>query len=220
MENTKLMLVPAINKETPEEVNKLIKKAADLGIKKVHLDIMDGKFVPNVRMINPDDIIETRVGISVHFMTYNPFEFFYKWFSHPNFIQGIIHVETINMFSLRTISTTFGFEVPSKMIGIALNPKSPVETLFGYFDRFKHVLVMGNEPGSSGQEFLRCMIGKIHNLNSLGVFSIGADIGVNEDTFQILADTGVHEFCTSSFFWKNPKKAITIFEEMLKTRSR
>lgn len=162
-----------------------------------HIDLMDNHFVPNLTM-GPDFVNAiskiTHKPVWVHFLTEKP-ESLANMMNCCFGIQGSVHIElNLNFKELRKKISE------SKMnIGVALNPKTPIEKAFPIIEQgINHILLMSVEPGFSGQGFLPESIEKLKQLNNFrktsGLnFKIALDGGINETNILKLAQNGCDE---------------------------
>lgn len=185
-----------------------IKKAEEAGVDWIHLDIMDGHFVPNISF-GPHVVSIckkiTDLPLDVHLMISNP-EKFIKDFSDSGADYISVHIEN-NPNIHRTLQ-----EISSNGIraGIVLNPGTPIGSIFSVLHMVDYVLVMSVNPGFGGQVFLPETLGKIkklsYELNDRNLsIPIEVDGGLNEDTAKDAKNSGVNIFVAGSFIFKNPK---------------
>jgi len=177
---------------------KLLKEG---NIEILHLDVMDGMFVPSISFGMPV-ISSLRKSVDfffdVHMMVENPeryIEDFYK--SGANGIT--IHFEACKHID-RTISQIKSFGLRS---GISINPATPVSFLQNIISEVDMVLIMGVNPGFGGQKFIPYSIDKIKELSKMRAernqkFLIQVDGGVDVNNIKSLSDAGVDEFVAGS----------------------
>lgn len=181
---------------------KLLKEG---NIEILHLDVMDGMFVPSISFGMPV-ISSLRKSVDfffdVHMMVENPeryIEDFYK--SGANGIT--IHFEACKHID-RTISQIKSFGLRS---GISINPATPVSFLQNILSEVDMVLIMSVNPGFGGQKFIPYSIDKIKELSKMRAernqkFLIQVDGGVDVNNIKSLSDVGVDEFVAGSSVFK------------------
>ena len=181
---------------------KLLKEG---NIEILHLDVMDGMFVPSISFGMPV-ISSLRNSVDfffdVHMMVENPeryIEDFYK--SGANGIT--IHFEACKHID-RTISQIKSFGLRS---GISINPATPVSFLQNIISEVDMVLIMSVNPGFGGQKFIPYSIDKIKELSKMRAernqkFLIQVDGGVDVNNIKSLSDAGVDEFVAGSSVFK------------------
>ena len=181
---------------------KLLKEG---NIEILHLDVMDGMFVPSISFGMPV-ISSLRKSVDfffdVHMMVENPeryIEDFYK--SGANGIT--IHFEACKHID-RTISQIKSFGLRS---GISINPATPVSFLQNIISEVDMVLIMSVNPGFGGKKFIPYSIDKIKELSKMRAernqkFLIQVDGGVDVNNIKSLSDAGVDEFVAGSSVFK------------------
>ncbi len=172
----------------------------------IHLDIMDGNFVPNITF--GPFIVEqvrkiTNLPFDTHLMIKNPNDFVEEFaLAGSDYIT--FHIEE-TVFPLRILTK---IKKLGKKCGISFNPATPVESIVEVLPYVDMVLVMSVEPGFSGQEFISSSLTKIEKLNELRKskgynFLISVDGGINEKTMRSVLDAGADVLVMGSFFFKN-----------------
>lgn len=206
MENNRIKIAPSIlaadflNLE--KEINRLEKAGADL----IHLDVMDGHFVPNLTFGLP--VIEqirrcTELPVDVHLMVTNP-ELYLPKLGQLKVDYVSIQQETV--FHLhRQIMVLKELDVKA---GIALNPATPVTTIFPIIKELDFVLIMSVNPGFGGQVFLPLVFEKIKQLREYSAtrnpqLEIEVDGGINDVNAQQLVKAGADILVAGSFIFKS-----------------
>ncbi len=175
----------------------------------VHLDVMDGSFVPQItfgakfiRDIRP----ASDLFFDAHLMTEHP-ENFIQQFSDAGCDALTIHAEAVRHLDsvLRKIKLT------GMKAGVSICPATPVDSIKHVLGIVDIVLVMSVNPGFGGQSFIPYTLEKIQELASLRgnrKYMISVDGGINDETIQSVRDAGVDIVVTgSSFFGASDKAA-------------
>jgi len=155
-----------------------IKKVEAAGAEMIHIDVMDGHFVPNIT-IGPLIVkavrSATKLPLDVHLMIENPDKYIVA------FAKAGADIITIHVEASRNINEDIGIIRENQVKpGLVINPGTPVEKLFPYLDKVEMVLVMSVNPGFAGQKFMPEVLPKVKKLSSeLGVRSLKVDIEVD-----------------------------------------
>ena len=190
-----------------QEVAQICKDGADY----VHVDIMDGHFVPNfsfgpmvVKAIKP----YSTLPFDVHLMMDNPNDFI------DNFILAganrvIFHAQTVdNVGELLRYIRSQGAKA-----GLCLNPKTPVKSLEPYLDDLDVILIMTVEPGFGGQTFMEDKLPKIAEAKQLigsRDIEIEVDGGINEVTAEAARHAGADSLVAGNYIFKSADRKAAI----------
>ncbi len=182
-----------------------VKKVEDAGVDFIHIDMMDGHFVPNISMgIGLSRYIRdiTTLPIDVHLMVENPDMFIPILAGHSDMIS--FHIEVCR-FPFRTINLIK--EHDSKPI-VVLNPSTPIDMVEYILEELYGVLIMTVEPGFAGQKFIPPMVKKIRKLKSIIVENgydtkIFVDGGINPQTAPKVVKAGADAIIAASAIYKN-----------------
>lgn len=184
----------------------------------IHLDVMDGHFVPNLTF-GPPLIAAMRQytdkPFDVHLMIDEPLRYM------PQFIEAGADIVSFHLEALSDAGKTIDsiLECGAKP-AVAIKPETPVQAVFPYLDRLFMVLVMTVEPGFGGQEFMAEMLPKAAELKKRKPdLLVEVDGGINEETIAEAARAGV-DVCvagTTVFRSKDAEKAILRLKEAAET---
>jgi ribulose-phosphate 3-epimerase len=194
-----------------EEILEVEKGGADY----IHVDVMDGHFVPNIT-IGPL-IVEairpvTKLPLDVHLMIENPDQYI-EAFAKAGADYITVHVEACRHLH-RTIQHIKSFGIKA---GVVLNPATPVEAIVHVIGDIDMVLLMSVNPGFGGQKFIPEVLPKIRKLMQM-VEEKGLDIeieidgGVNADTAKLCIEAGANVLVAGSAIYneKDRAKAISL----------
>jgi ribulose-phosphate 3-epimerase len=192
-----------------EEVLAVEKGGADY----IHIDVMDGHFVPNIT-IGPL-IVEairpvTKLPLDVHLMIENPDQYI-EAFAKAGADYITVHVEACRHLH-RTIQSIKSFGIKA---GVVLNPATPVETIQHIIGDIDMVLLMSVNPGFGGQKFIPEVLPKIKKVKALaeqkGVdIEIEIDGGVNPETAKDCIEAGATVLVAGSAVYNQPDYAKAI----------
>lgn len=179
----------------------------------LHLDIMDGVFVPNISFGFP--VIKSVAKIctkplDAHFMIVEP----EKWISQTRDLG--VEIMNVHQEACRHLhSTVQRIHAAGMKAGVTINPATPVNTLVDIIEDVELVLIMSVNPGFGGQPFIQHSIKKVEELRKL-ITSTGSkakievDGGVNLETGKLLADAGADILVAGSYVFgaSDPEAAI------------
>lgn len=183
-----------------------VKEAEAAGVDYIHVDVMDGHFVPNitigpliVRALRP----VTDLPLDVHLMIENP-EQYLADFAQAGADIITVHVETCPHLH-RTIQQIKELDVKA---GVTLNPATPLNTLEEILPDVDLVLVMSVNPGFGGQSYIPGSTAKIARLRSMldeagSTAELEVDGGVNPETVQQVVEAGATVLVAGSAIFNN-----------------
>ena len=174
-----------------DEIKNLEKAGADL----IHIDVMDGHFVPNITMGPP--IIKqirkcTKLPFDVHLMI-SPVEKYIKAFANAGSDIITLHPEATDNLK-RAVQTVKSF---GKKAGVSLNPKTPISALMDVINDIDLILIMSVNPGFAGQSFMSEVLPKVTELRKMIndkklKIDIEIDGGINFETAALAVKAGAN----------------------------
>lgn len=207
-----MILAPSILTIKEEERNSYLNKLKDLGISVLHLDIMDGIFVPNTTLgvVLQEKIKDFDFIFDTHLMVNEPQEVI------DEFIDAGSDIITFHLEAKCEIIPTIN-QIRSRgaLCGISIKPNTPVSKIAPYLGIIDQILVMSVEPGFGGQKFMESALDKIKELVSLKNkyhydFKIEVDGGIKQEHIKLLKDEGVDIIVmgTALTLSEDPKKLV------------
>jgi len=170
-----------------------IKKLELNNIEFVHIDVMDGHFVPNLTIgpiVIKAIIPKTQLIFDTHLMISNP-EKYIKNFADAGSYSFIVHLESIENLS----EVIFLIKKYNKKVGISIKPDTSVDLLLEYINDIDLVLIMTVYPGFAGQEFMEDSLDKIRAINYFIKKNklktmIEVDGGINKKNYRKVLEAG------------------------------
>ena len=202
----KILISPSILAGDFSQLGKDIQKLEDAGADMIHVDVMDGHFVPNIT-IGPPVIKSLRkytdLPFDVHLMI-SPVHKYIEDFSKAGSDIITIHPEaTENVKDSIDLINSLG-----KKVGLSLNPDTPIDAIKKYLDQIDLVLVMTVYPGFGGQKFISKVLSKIKKLKNIKDenkfrFDIEVDGGIDFENNKLAIEAGANILVSGTTIFKN-----------------
>lgn len=208
----KIIISPSILSADFANLERDIKKVEDNGADWIHVDVMDGHFVPNITIGVP--VVKslkkiTKLPLDVHLMIENPDKYI-EPFANAGADILTFHYEAVKENEIAELIKkikSYGIKA-----GISIKPKTRPDVLLPYLDIVDMVLVMTVEPGFGGQSFMSDCAEKMKFIkqNSHENLIIQVDGGINAQTGKICKDFGANSLVAGSYIYSadDIKKAI------------
>jgi ribulose-phosphate 3-epimerase len=216
----KIKISPSILSADFSQLGNEIKRLEEGGADMIHVDVMDGHFVPNLTIGPP--VIKalrqyTKLQFDVHLMISPVHKYIQDYADagadiitiHPeateNLKESIDHIKKLN-----------------KKVGVSLNPKTKIDLITELLDKIDLVLIMSVNPGFGGQKFMPEVLNKIKDLKKIRKeknldFDIEVDGGINFDNNKLAIKAGANILVSGTAIFKNNNGNIKKNIELLKS---
>ena len=180
-----------------------IKRVEEAGADWLHIDVMDGHFVPNITIGVP--VVKSikkvaSIPLDVHLMIENPQKYI-EAFKNAGADIITFHYEAVeNVLSMINLIKSYGIKA-----GLSIKPKTPAQDIFEFLPKLDLVLIMTVEPGFGGQEFMHECAEKIAEIkqNAPEDLIIQVDGGINNVTGHICTSLGANSLVAGNYIYNH-----------------
>ncbi len=217
----KIQISPSILSADFSQLANEIKRLEDGGADMIHVDVMDGHFVPNLT-IGPPVIKSLKKHSSILFdvhLMISPVHKYIKAYADAGADIITIHPEATNDIN----SSISLIKELNKKVGVSLNPETKVDMIIEHLDKIDLVLIMSVNPGFGGQKFMPEVLSKIGELKKLRSakdldFDIEIDGGINFENSKIAIQAGANILVSGTTIFKSNNGDIKKNIELLKSK--
>lgn len=198
-------VAPSILSADFAKLGEEVKNISEAGAHYIHIDVMDGNFVPNITFGPP--VIKairntTEKVFDVHLMIEKP-ERYIKNFVDAGANIIVVHAEACTHLH-RVIQEIKSYGIKA---GVSLNPHTPVEIIKHLIPELDMVLIMSVNPGFGGQSFIPFSLDKIRQVRALSSsIDIEVDGGINEETGRLCVEAGATVLVAGSYVFNGDYK--------------
>jgi ribulose-phosphate 3-epimerase len=212
-----IKLAPSILSADFAHLGKQVREAEQAGADRIHIDVMDGHFVPNISMGVP--IVAslrrvTRLPLEIHMMITDP-DFFLDEFTKAGSDSFLVHWEGNNNLH-RTVQRV---KALGKRVGVAINPATPAPVLEEILQDVDQVLVMTVNPGFGHQRFIHTTLPKIRRVRQMvDEIRRGCDLevdgGIDATTAPLVVDAGANILVAGSAIFSESEGVIAAMNRL------
>ena len=217
----KIQISPSILSADFSQLGNEIKRLEEGGADMIHVDVMDGHFVPNLTIGPP--VIEalkkhSSMIFDVHLMI-SPVHKYIEAYSNAGADIITIHPEATE--NLKTSISKI--KELKKKVGVSLNPKTKIDTILNVLNEIDLVLIMSVNPGFGGQKFMPEVLKKIKDLKKIQKekrldFDIEIDGGINFENSKLAVEAGANILVSGTTIFKSNNGDIKKNIELLKSK--
>ena len=208
-----IYIAPSVLAADFAQLGEEVRRVEDAGANFLHLDVMDGIFVPNITFGAPViSALRRSTGLifDVHLMIKDPQRYI------DDFVKAGADIITVHYESCDDpLSVIRQIRRQDIKVGVSVSPKTPAQVLLPLLDEVDMILVMTVEPGFGGQKFMPDMLDKVRLLRKeiirrkLNV-DIEVDGGISEDNAALVSEAGANVLVAGSAIFKSKKPRLVI----------
>mgnify|MGYP001192642480 CR=1 FL=1 len=216
----KIQISPSILSADFSQLGNEIKRLEEGGADMIHVDVMDGHFVPNLT-IGPLVIKALKKHCSIKFdvhLMISPVHKYIESYSDAGADIITIHPEATDDLEKSILK----IKSLNKKVGVSLNPETKIDLIIDYLEKIDLILIMSVNPGFGGQKFMPEVLTKIKELKKIqkekGLnFDIEIDGGINFENYKLAIDAGANILVSGTTIFKSNNGDIKKNIEILKS---